>query len=143
MSYSLIFKGKSALGGTFTIEDDGHDNYPICFGEADVSQEVAVEAAYAVLKHIGAPAHDAPAHDAVLASDVSFNEALLRLAAIHERTVEFRYAKGTGYVIETRQLVPQDVRQVGDHLTFTGYDPDRNDVRAYRVDRMKGEVTVK
>lgn len=127
-----------AADGPLTIEDDGHANYPICFSGADVPLATAVEAAEAILAYAGKPRTDA-----VLASDVSFNEALLRLAAIHERTVEFRYAKGNGANIETRQLVPQDVRQVGDHLTFTGYDPDRDDVRAYRVDRMKGEVTVR
>lgn len=136
---SLIYQSADAAGtGALVIEDDGHRNYPICFSDADVSLDTAVKAAEAILKYAGKPRGDA-----VLASDVSFNEALLRLAAIHERTVEFRYAKGKGENIETRQLVPQDVREVGDHLTFTGYDPDRDDVRAYRVDRMKGEVTVK
>lgn len=140
MPEKTIYKSEdAAAGGTFTIEDDGHNNYPICFSEADVSLADAVEAAQAILKYAGKPQSDA-----VLASDVSFNEAVLRLAAIHERTVEFRYAKGkSGRTIETRRLVPQEVRQVGDHLTFVGFDPDRDDVRAYRVDRMKGEVTVK
>jgi predicted DNA-binding transcriptional regulator YafY len=137
---STIYQSENgAAGSTFIIEDDGHANYPICFTGTDVSLDTAVEAAKAILEHAGVRPVDA-----VLASDVSFNEALLRLAAIHERTVEFRYAKGkSGRTIETRRLVPQEVRQVGDHLTFVGFDPDRDDVRAYRVDRMKGEVTVK
>jgi hypothetical protein len=78
----------------------------------------------------------------VAASDVSFNEGLLRLAAVHGKTVHFRYAKGDGAVIELRSLVPEKVNEVGGHVTFTGFDPDRGEPRAYRVDRMKGEVTV-
>jgi predicted DNA-binding transcriptional regulator YafY len=84
-----------------------------------------------------------PAPQAVVrASEISFNEGVLRLAAAHKRTVTFRYAKGEGKIIEQRALVPQEIVQVGDHLTFIGYDPDRDDIRAYRVDRMLGEVTV-
>jgi predicted DNA-binding transcriptional regulator YafY len=78
----------------------------------------------------------------VCASEVSLNEGLLRLAAAHEREVEFGYAKGDGAVIERRRLVPYEVKQVGDHLTFVGYDPDRDEPRAYRVDRMKGEAKI-
>lgn len=80
--------------------------------------------------------------NAVLASDVSFNEGLMRLAAVHGKTVTFNYAKGDGKIIETRSFVPSDVKQVGDHVTFMGYDPDRAMPRAYRIDRMKGEVRV-
>lgn len=78
---------------------------------------------------------------AVRASEVSFNEGLLRLAAVHEKTVEFRYAKGDGAVIETRALQPQSVTVTAQgHTTFVGYDPDREEPRSYRVDRIKGEV---
>ena len=78
----------------------------------------------------------------ILASEVSFNEGLLRLAAVHNEPVTFRYAKGNGSVIEQRTLVPADVKAHGDHVTFTGYDPDRDGPRAYRTDRIKGQVTV-
>lgn len=79
---------------------------------------------------------------AVKAADISFNEGLMRLAAIHKKIVSFRYAKGDGQVIEARSLVPSDVKTVGDHVTFTGYDPDRDEIRAYRVDRIKGGAAV-
>lgn len=82
----------------------------------------------------------------VRASEVSFNEGLLRLAAVHAKTVTFRYVKGNGDVIEQRRLIPADVREIttkqGTHMTFVGHDPDRDEVRAYRVDRMRGEVSV-
>ena len=72
----------------------------------------------------------------------SFNEAILRVAATHNRQAVFRYAKGDGSVIEMRTVTPRDFKVVGSHLTFTGYDPDRDDSRAYRLDRIKGEVSI-
>jgi predicted DNA-binding transcriptional regulator YafY len=79
----------------------------------------------------------------IRASEVSLNEGLLRLAAAHNAEVSFRYAKGeAGAVIEQRTLVPAGVKTVGDHVTFTGYDPDRDGPRAYRTDRIKGQVSV-
>lgn len=80
---------------------------------------------------------------AVKASDITFNEGLLRLAAVHNKTVTFSYAKGDGKIIESRRLMPARVdKNKQGALTFTGFDPDRDDVRAYRVDRMRGEVKV-
>lgn len=79
--------------------------------------------------------------DAVRASEVSFNEGVMRLAAVHEKTVEFRYAKADGRIIETRALQPESVTVTKDgHTTFVGYDPDRGEPRSYRVDRIKGEA---
>ncbi len=78
----------------------------------------------------------------IRASEVSFNEAILRVAAAHNRQVTFRYAKGDGGMIETRVLVPSKVMNVDNHVTFAGYDEDRDQVRAYRMDRMKGEVKI-
>ena len=76
------------------------------------------------------------------ASEVSFNEGILRLAAVHSKAVTFRYAKGDGDVIEQRTLIPTDVKSMNDHSTFTGLDPDRAGIRAYRTDRIKGDVNV-
>lgn len=83
-----------------------------------------------------------PDTEVIHASKVSFNEGILRVAAVHHKPVTFRYAKGKGDVIETRTLIPSDVRNVGNHVTFTGYDPDREEPRAYRTDRIKGQVSV-
>jgi predicted DNA-binding transcriptional regulator YafY len=80
--------------------------------------------------------------NSVAASAVSFNEGIMRLAAVHNKTVTFRYAKGKGAVIEQRVLEPKQVTDHGDHVTFTGYDPDRDNVRHYRIDRIKGEVRI-
>jgi predicted DNA-binding transcriptional regulator YafY len=78
----------------------------------------------------------------IKASEIPFNEAILRLASVHKRTVQFRYAKDDGSMIETRTLIPESVRKMADHLTFTGLDPDRDAPRAYRTDRIKGEVSI-
>lgn len=79
--------------------------------------------------------------NAVRASEVSFNEGVLRLAAVHEKVVTFRYAKGDGAVIEQRSLQPESVTLTSKGETsFVGFDPDRDAPRSYRVDRIKGEV---
>lgn len=77
----------------------------------------------------------------VKASQISFNEAILRLAQIHEKVVEFRYEKGKNMPIETRRLKPTSITESKEHaMIFVGYDPDRDDTRSFRVDRIKGEV---
>ena len=83
-----------------------------------------------------------PEPSRIRASEVSFNEGILRLAAVHEQRVSFRYAKGDGAHIEQRTLVPETLFKANDgSLLVAGQDPDRNEYRAYRVDRIKGEVS--
>lgn len=78
----------------------------------------------------------------VRASDVSFNEGILRVAAVNGKTVAFRYAKGGGSVIELRVLKPAEVKTAKGHQIVVGFDPDRDEPRSYRLDRIKGEVSV-
>lgn len=83
----------------------------------------------------------------VRASDITFNEGLLRIAAVHNKRVEFRYSKGDGKVIELRALEPEQVRVIkagkpDEHVTVTGFDPDRQQVRHYRLDRIMGDVRI-
>jgi hypothetical protein len=79
----------------------------------------------------------------VLASNISFNEGVIRLAAIHNKCVEFRYVKGPGSPPETRRFTPSGVQGNGDKLRFVGKDPDRDDdYRSFRLDRIKGTVGV-
>lgn len=79
----------------------------------------------------------------VLASTVSFNEGVLRLATIHSKTVEFRYTKENSSFIETRRFKPSSCTGEGEHFRFVGRDPDRSDAfRSYRLDRVKGTVAV-
>jgi hypothetical protein len=82
--------------------------------------------------------------NAVAASEVSFNEGIMRLAAVHGKTVTFRYAKGAKQsVIEQRTLTPTAVQKDDDGtIRFFGVDPDRDAPRAYRIDRIKGEVKI-
>ncbi len=83
----------------------------------------------------------------VRASEISFNEGLVRLAAVHNKTVRFNYAKADGRVIESRRLAPSGVNVIDagkstEHITFAGYDPDRELPRYYRLDRIKGEARI-
>lgn len=76
----------------------------------------------------------------VLASTISLNEGLLRLATVHGRQVKFRYQKDGSPYIESRAFKPSSCTGEGEHFRFTGYDPDRGATRAYRLDRIKGTV---
>jgi hypothetical protein len=82
------------------------------------------------------------AESLVQASEVSFNEAMLRLASIHKRPVRFRYAKGDGEFIESRVLNPEALVGTGDDLAVIGHDPDdrAGNTRSFWLDRIKGEV---
>lgn len=75
------------------------------------------------------------------ASEVSFNEGVLRLAAIHGRVVQFRYAKSDSAPIEMRSFIPEAVAVTSDgKLVVFGPDSDRDAYRAFRIDRIKGDV---
>lgn len=77
----------------------------------------------------------------VKASAVSFNEAVLRLAVLHDKEVEFRYTKAPDAPVETRRLKPESIKVSRDGAqSFVGYDPDRDAPRTFRVDRIRGEV---
>jgi predicted DNA-binding transcriptional regulator YafY len=77
----------------------------------------------------------------VLASTIDFNEAILRLAVIHGKKVEFHYEKSAGEPIEHRQLEPKSIHQTAKgEMTFIGHDPLREATRSFRIDRIKGEV---
>lgn len=77
------------------------------------------------------------------ASAISFNEGLLRLAALHGRHVEFRYVKSDKAPVETRCFVPHSVAvsNNGD-VVVLGDDEDRGALRGFRLDRIKGDVRV-
>lgn len=78
----------------------------------------------------------------ILASAISFNEGVIRLAAIHGKTVEFRYVKSKNSAPETRRFVPESYLAKNGG-SFLGPDPDRdNEPRRYRLDRIKGTVGV-
>lgn len=75
--------------------------------------------------------------------DGGYVEGLLRLAADHNRVVTFGYAKGKGDYIENRRLIPGQIQTTKQgHTIVVGHDPDRDDVRAYRLDKIKGQVSV-
>lgn len=77
------------------------------------------------------------------ASEVSFNEGVLRLAAVHGREVEFRYSKTPSSPIETRRFIPSAVAvSKGGAVLVLGEDEDRDEPRAFRLDRIKGDVKI-
>ncbi len=127
------------------FDNDELDDLPYRVGliDADINDYVWItDAAVDALAAHKAERYGEP-RPATRASEVSFDEGVLRLAAVHGRTVTFRYAKGGGSMIETRTLTPESVftNKRGD-LLVGGQDPDRDEYRAYRVDRIKGSVSV-
>lgn len=83
-------------------------------------------------------------NEVVRASDITFNEGVLRLAAVHGRKVEFRYAKSPASPVEARSFVPTSVTTTRDgNVVIVGPDEDRDgEIRSYRLDRIKGEVSI-
>lgn len=73
----------------------------------------------------------------------TLNEQLLALAIANDLSVTFTYAKGEGQILETRTLEPEAVNEVKGNKIVIGYDVDRDDVRAYRLDRIKGRVSIR
>lgn len=131
-------------GDTIEVDDNCLDGCYVKVVEDETPTELALtdEETRELIEALANAVGTEVPQDAVKASDVPLNEALLRVAAAHKATTRFSYAKGDGHNIEYRTLVPESVRNVGDHVTFTGYDPDRDEVRAYRSDRIKGSVLV-
>lgn len=73
------------------------------------------------------------------------NTDLIAVAIAHDRPIRFRYAKGKDEsTIEQRTLKPEKIAQVGtdNHSVVQGYDTDRDDFRMYRLDRIKGKVSI-
>ena len=67
------------------------------------------------------------------------NEGLIAAAIVYERTIEFAYDKGSG-VIEQRRVIPRVTYDAPNGIVVTGDDQDRDDVRAFRLDRIQGSV---
>lgn len=76
----------------------------------------------------------------VKASAVPFNEAVLRLAVVHGKEVEFRYVKSENDPPQTRRFVPESITQSQEGMSFRGNDTDREAIRTFRVDRIRGDV---
>lgn len=136
-------KFQDDAGDTLSIVRDAHGDLWIDVDEDGTIATVVFPAdeAVAVADAIYASAGRVPG-TGVKASDISLNEGLLRLAAAHNVEATFRYVKGPQSPVELRTLIPAGVKNVGDHVTFTGYDPDRDAVRAFRSDRIKGQVSL-
>jgi hypothetical protein len=122
--------------------DDSDPETPIGIdtgGRVWLGRDEAIGLAKAILSSLGETPE--PVEDDTAEGD--FNEAALKTAAAYGRRAKFTYAKGDGNVLETRRLVPHNVYQSNaGHLVVAGYDHDRDEPRAYRLDRIKGHVVI-
>ena len=74
-----------------------------------------------------------------------WNQDAIAAAIEYQRTARFSYEKqsGPGGIIERRTLAPTEICYTLDGAPFVvGYDTDREDVRAFRLDRIVGYVEV-
>lgn len=90
-----------------------------------------------------APAAGVVVNNSTSLASGTLNEKLLALAIEADLSVAFTYAKGEGQFLEERTLEPHEVREVKGNKLVLGYDVDRDDVRAYRLDRIKGRVALR
>ena len=146
MSYTDIFTDGFCVRFVY---DDADEDAPIGIIASDdhpdnpdhwLSRDEAVEGAKAILSALS---EDVPAIRTETTGD-SLNEDLILVAVAHDRPIRFRYAKGSGATIEVRTLKPEKVTEAGadKHAVVQGYDPDRDDFRMYRLDRIKGKVAI-
>lgn len=123
-------------GGAYINIDDRDGEFG---GAVVLNKEQALKAAQVLIENAGG--NVVPLDSLKRASDLSFNEAVLRVACAHKRTVTFRYAKDKGEFIEARRLNPEKIVGENDTLAVVGTDPDRGGPRRFRLDRIKGEVS--
>ena len=94
-----------------------------------------------VLKRaLSEPTESAPPADEPF--ELDWNRAAVAAAIHFEKEISFSYDKGEG-VIEQRRLFPKASYDAPNGIVITGDDPDRNDVRAFRLDRIQGEVVIR
>lgn len=119
---------------TLAVADpDSDGDFLVTISEGDLEAGIFLDAhGAAVLRDALGPADQ---------DDPEENEGLIAAAIVYERTVEFAYDKGSG-VIEQRRVIPRATYAAPNGVVVTGDDQDRDDVRAFRLDRIQGSVRV-
>lgn len=119
--------------------DWGSDNAFRALTPAEYGEFVAAQISVPSVTGAGSVAQDP---NIVRLNEVPLNDALAILAAAHQASITFRYAKGDGRIIEDRSLDAESINTSKDgSRSIVGTDPDRDgEVRAYRVDRIKGTI---
>jgi hypothetical protein len=130
---TAIIRDPNGAGGMTLGIDDGGGEYT-WIDDDNVAEFVATIAAAFDLRVAGTSASGVAGE--------SLNEQLLQVAIDNDVQVRFNYAKGDGAIIEARALTPVKLDEAKGHKIVTGFDPDREDIRAYRLDRIKGTVSV-
>jgi proteasome accessory factor B len=71
-----------------------------------------------------------------------YNEALATFAKDNDAVLTFGYAKGKSKPVEQRRVEPETIYHNKGRTIIVGNDPDRDDVRAFRLDRICGRAHV-
>lgn len=126
----------------FTVEEEGRS------AQLEFSLEGALEIAQDIVNEVRQATGETPA--TIFGSNAEderggWNLDALQAAIEYNRQARFSYEKesGPGGIIEARSLAPEAIHytRAGEPLVI-GYDPDRDAVRAFRLDRIIGYVEV-
>lgn len=125
------------------ISIEEYDGHVVTSAGALLDPETAAKVAAAI-----APQPETTPANLFGASDAdertNWNRVALSIAIEHGRTAEFGYSKAVTTAIERRLLKPEYVNEAKDgSVLVVGYDPLRDDYRAYRLDRIVGYVEVR
>ena len=119
----------------FPRDADGDHLVQIREGDGETGIYIDARGVQVLLRALGEPTAE---RDSIPDPDnLDWNDALSRPRSTSRRRSSSPYDKGEG-VIEQRRLFPKVSYAAPNGIVITGDDPDRDDVRAFRLDRIQG-----
>ena len=154
-SSAIVDAGIQRILSVFPLDSDGDHLIQIREGDDEAGIYIDARGVQVLLRALGSPAVERDSNPNVRAvaeavgeldrvpapEDLDWNETAIAAAVHFEKAIKFAYDKGEG-VIEQRTLYPKASYAAPNGIVVVGDDPDRNDVRAFRLDRIQGEVVV-
>ena len=138
-SSAIVDSSVQRILSVFPLDSDGDHLIQIREGDDETGIYIDARGVQVLLRALGEPTAE---RDHVPAPDnLDWNETAIAAAIHFEKEIQFAYDKGEG-VIEQRRLFPKVSYAAPNGIVITGDDPDRDDVRAFRLDRIQGEVVV-
>lgn len=126
----------------FPLDSDGDRLIEIREGDDDAGIYLDAHGVRVLRQALGERSESAPPADEPFDLDLDWNRSAVAAAIHFEKEISFSYDKGEG-VIEQRWLFPKASYDAPNGTVITGDDTDRNDVRAFRLDRIRGEVVIR
>lgn len=138
-SAAIVDPSVQRILSVFPRDADGDHLVQIREGDEETGIYIDARGVQVLLRALGEPTAE---RDSIPDPDnLDWNETAIAAAIHSEKEIQFAYDKGEG-VIEQRRLFPKVSYAAPNGIVITGDDPDRDDVRAFRLDRIQGEVVV-